>query len=116
LISELVYNDKGQRLYAPPGDSVMVTFPRCGKSIPARGLMFIERYGRLFPSQRGSHLYVTPVTTLQYVKGHPEIIDGVRLGDRIYHSGIQGGIGLCPSSRSSFCASIQSKPSNSQNI
>src|SRR4051794_19620077 len=60
----------------------------------ARGLMFIERYGRVFPSQRDSHLYVTPVTTLQYVKDHPEIIDGVRLGDRIYHSGIQGGIGL----------------------
>src|SRR5438105_4620089 len=51
----------------------------------ARGLMFIERYGRVFPSQRDSHLYVTPVTTLQYVKAHPEIIDGVHLGDRIYH-------------------------------
>jgi hypothetical protein len=56
----------------------------------ARGLMFIERYGRVFPSQRDSHLYMTPVTTLQYVNDHPEIIDGVRLGDRIYHSGIQG--------------------------
>ncbi len=56
--------------------------------------MFIERYGRVFPSQRDSHLYVTPVTTLQYVKKHPEIIAGVRLGGRIYHSGIQGGIGL----------------------
>jgi hypothetical protein len=60
----------------------------------ARGLMFIERYGRVFPTQRDSHLYVTPVTTLQYVKDHPEIVTGVRLGDRIYHSGIQGGIGL----------------------
>jgi hypothetical protein len=60
----------------------------------ARGLMFVERYGRVFPSQRDSHLYVTPVTTLQYVKEHPEIIDRVHLGDRIYHSGIQGGIGL----------------------
>jgi Bacterial regulatory proteins, luxR family len=45
----------------------------------ARGLMFIERYGRVFPSQRDSHLYITPVTTLQYVNDHPEIIDGVRL-------------------------------------
>ena len=35
-----------------------------------------------------------PTGPLQYVKEHPEIIDGVRLGDRIYHSGIQGGIGL----------------------
>jgi hypothetical protein len=26
----------------------------------ARGLMFIERYGRVFPSQRDSHLYITP--------------------------------------------------------
>ena len=60
----------------------------------ARGLLFIERYGRVFPTQRDSHLYVTPVTTLQYVQQHPELIDGVRLGDRVYHSGIQGGIGL----------------------
>jgi hypothetical protein len=30
----------------------------------ARGLMFVERYGRVFPSQRDSHLYVTPMTTL----------------------------------------------------
>jgi hypothetical protein len=60
----------------------------------ARGLMFVERYGRVFPNQRDSHLYVTPVTTLQYVKDHPELIDGVHLGDRVYHSGIQGGIGL----------------------
>ena len=49
----------------------------------ARGLMFIERYGRVFPSQRDSHLYVTPVTTLQYVETHPEVVAGVRLGDRI---------------------------------
>lgn len=56
--------------------------------------MFVERYGRVFPSQRDSHLYVTPVITLKYVKRHPELIEGVRLGDRIYHSGIQGGIGL----------------------
>src|SRR5260370_870920 len=60
----------------------------------ARGLMFIERYGRVFPSPPDSHLYITPVTTLQYVKDHREIIDGVRLGDRVYHSGIQGGIGF----------------------
>jgi hypothetical protein len=81
----------------------------------ARGLMFIERYGRVFPSQRDSHLHITPVTTLQYVKDHPEIIDGVRLGDRIYHSGIQGGIGLWSIITTSSCASIDSKPSNSQN-
>jgi len=37
----------------------------------ARGLLFIERYGRVFPTQRDSHLYVTPVTTLQYVQQHP---------------------------------------------
>jgi DNA invertase Pin-like site-specific DNA recombinase len=37
LVSELVYNDKGQRLYAPPGDPVMVACMRCGQSIPERG-------------------------------------------------------------------------------
>jgi hypothetical protein len=46
------------------------------------------------PEPAGFAPVITPVTTLQYVKEHPEIIDGVRLGDRIYHSGIQAGIGL----------------------
>jgi hypothetical protein len=46
----------------------------------ARGFMFIERYGRVFPTQRDSHLYVTPVTTLQYVKEHLELIDAFGLG------------------------------------
>ena len=55
----------------------------------ARGLMFIERYGRVFPSQRDSHLYVTPVTVLQYVKEHPELIDGVR--DIVNSCGPAGG-------------------------
>jgi hypothetical protein len=60
----------------------------------ARGLMFVERYGRVFPTQRDAHLFITPASTLDYVQTHPEVMDGVRLGDRIYHSGIQGGIGL----------------------
>jgi hypothetical protein len=37
LASEFVYNDKGQRLYLPPGDPVMISYGRCGKSIPERG-------------------------------------------------------------------------------
>ncbi len=37
LVSQLVYNDKGQRLYAPPGEPVMIACQRCGKSIPERG-------------------------------------------------------------------------------
>src|SRR3989442_6981025 len=76
----------------------------------AWGLMFIERYGRVFPSQRDSHLYITPVTTLQYVKDHPEIIGGVPLGDRIYHTGIPGGIGLWSISRPPFLASLSRQP------
>jgi hypothetical protein len=40
--------------------------------------MFIERYARVFPSQRDSHLYVTPVTTLHSVQQHPEIIGRCR--------------------------------------
>ena len=31
---------------------------------------------------------------LQEVQEHPEVVAGIRLGDRIYHSGIQGGTGL----------------------
>ena len=37
LASQLVYNDKGQRLYSPPGAPVMIACHRCGKSIPERG-------------------------------------------------------------------------------
>jgi hypothetical protein len=33
----VVYNDKGQRLYAPPGEPVVIACARCGKSIPERG-------------------------------------------------------------------------------
>jgi DNA invertase Pin-like site-specific DNA recombinase len=37
LVSQLVYNDKGQRLYAPPREPVMIACARCGTSIPERG-------------------------------------------------------------------------------
>jgi hypothetical protein len=37
LVSQLVYNDKGQRLYAPPSQPLMIACARCGKSIPERG-------------------------------------------------------------------------------
>jgi len=33
----VVYNDKGQRLYTPPGEPVMTACSRCGKPIPERG-------------------------------------------------------------------------------
>src|SRR5438105_15259463 len=36
-------------------------------AVAARGLIFVERFGRVFPSQRDSHLYITPVTAIQYV-------------------------------------------------
>src|SRR5258707_13483681 len=45
----------------------------------ARGLMFIERYGRVFPSHRDSHLYITPVTTLQEVIDPPATIEVISL-------------------------------------
>src|SRR5712691_7951173 len=32
-----VYNDKGQRLYAPPGEPVIIACLQCGKPIPERG-------------------------------------------------------------------------------
>jgi hypothetical protein len=32
-----VYNDKGQRLYPPPGEPVIVACLHCGKPIPERG-------------------------------------------------------------------------------
>src|SRR5256885_4993725 len=51
---------------------------------PPRSTLF--PYTTLFRSD--AHLYVTPVTTLQYVQNHPEIIDGVRLGDRINDLGV----------------------------
>lgn len=32
-----VYNDKGQRLYAPPGEPAMIACHHCGSPIPERG-------------------------------------------------------------------------------
>jgi hypothetical protein len=32
-----VYNDKGARLYAPPGEPAMIACGHCGKLIPERG-------------------------------------------------------------------------------
>ena len=37
LVSQLIYNDKGQRLYAPPGDPVMIACLHCGTAILERG-------------------------------------------------------------------------------
>jgi len=36
LVSQLVYNDKGQRLYAPPAEPVMIACLHCGKLINER--------------------------------------------------------------------------------
>ncbi len=36
-LDSVVYNDKGQRLYAPPSAPVMIACARCGKPIPERG-------------------------------------------------------------------------------
>ncbi len=36
LVSHLVYNDKGQRLYVPPGEPVMIACLYCGKLINER--------------------------------------------------------------------------------
>ena len=33
LVSQLVYNDKGQRLYSPPGEPIMIVCHRCGTAI-----------------------------------------------------------------------------------
>ena len=35
-IASVVYNDKGQRLYPPPGPAAMITCARCGTPIPER--------------------------------------------------------------------------------
>lgn len=35
-LTSIVYNDKGQRLYAPPGAPVMIACSRCGKQVPER--------------------------------------------------------------------------------
>lgn len=36
-LASVVYNDKGQRLYAPPGQPAMTACSRCGNSMPERG-------------------------------------------------------------------------------
>ncbi|MEP6698082.1 MAG: recombinase family protein [Pseudonocardiales bacterium] len=36
-LASYIYNDKGQRLYAPPGELTMIACLQCGKPIPERG-------------------------------------------------------------------------------
>ena len=36
-LTSSVYNDKGQRLYAPPAEPTMIACHHCGKQIPERG-------------------------------------------------------------------------------
>ena len=35
-LASVIYNDKGQRLYAPPEPMAMIPCARCGKPIPER--------------------------------------------------------------------------------
>lgn len=58
-----------------------------------RGLIWIGQTGRLRPG-RGNEPLVTNASSLAYAHEHPEVIEAVRLGDRVYHSGMVGGIGL----------------------
>jgi hypothetical protein len=59
-----------------------------------RNLMFYEAYGRFSPTVRESQYMVNSVTTLAYLEEHPEVHEGVLLGDRIRGAGLQGGIGV----------------------
>jgi hypothetical protein len=59
-----------------------------------RLLEFYERYGDFEPTNRESQTIMTPVSTLRYLDLHPEVENGVRLGDRIRGTGLIGGGGM----------------------
>jgi hypothetical protein len=59
-----------------------------------RNLMFLDAHGTTYANARSAAAMVTAPTTLKYIEDHPEVIEGVRLGDRIRGAGLQGGMGL----------------------
>ena len=60
----------------------------------ARGLIVIERFGRLYVSQRDTAARPSAKEQLDYALGHPELEQTVRLASALSRSGFIGGGGL----------------------
>lgn len=60
----------------------------------ARGVLLIEKYGRYSVSSREAEESVSNAAILEYVQAHPDIIEGVHLGDMLKTAGFLGGTGL----------------------
>lgn len=58
-----------------------------------RLLMCYERYNTFEPNIYEAQAIVSPVTVLKYLQEHPDVSAGVRLGDRVKHAGLIGGVG-----------------------
>ena len=87
---------------ASPPPTNAPTKSRTGTACAAAGSSQVDEQRRQVFSQAAAALrYGSPVqrrvrataVRLQEVQEHPEVVAGIRLGDRIYHSGIQGGTG-----------------------
>lgn len=59
-----------------------------------RNLIFYEAYGTFNPGARESQTLINSVTTLEYLEKHPDVHEGLLIGDRIRGAGLQGGIGV----------------------
>jgi len=58
----------------------------------SRLLIFFERYSTFLPTVRESQNTITPAVTLTYLEKHPDVTNGVRMGDRVRQAGLRGGI------------------------
>jgi len=61
----------------------------------ARGLVLIDASGRLDPPGRQQYeALISHPALLKYVQEHPEVEEGVQLGNKLKGSGLSGGAGL----------------------
>lgn len=65
-----------------------------GMAAAVRNLINIEMFGTPNPGERDARAVISAPTTLHYLAVHPDVPDGVRIGDRLRQAGLQGGIGL----------------------
>ena len=68
----------------------------------ARSLLLIDRFGRYNANSREVAELVSNANILRYVEAHPEIHDGVRMGETLRGAGMAGGAGLL----GAFCTLI----------
>lgn len=65
-----------------------------GTAACVRNLMFMEKFGTVNPGTSAQIGLVTPTSVLEYLEGHPDAVEGFKMGDSVRQNGLQGGSGL----------------------